>query len=210
MISGGVRPLKVGYQEAMLGCPGLWNITTWGRRGLPKCGRCESWVWCCGKISMRRRASSDWPGSPWGAPYKCRVRPLEAPRRAVRHSDDHPMEWPESVRSVLAAWRHAWLHSDWVARWASGSRRTSCYAKDSQITTLLHSGSLPSLVSSLQQRPLVELYKGMCCLLTIARDSCAPILPYQYAWTECTPILLYWGTCMYICDYQVMCIRSGS
>ena len=38
----------------MLGFPGLWNITTWGRRGLPKSGRRESWVWCGGKISTRR------------------------------------------------------------------------------------------------------------------------------------------------------------
>ena len=63
------------------------KINTWGRRGLPKCGRHESRVWCGGKISTRRRAKgllpvlhlgSVWPGSPWEEPYKCQARLLIA------------------------------------------------------------------------------------------------------------------------------------
>ena len=51
MISWRVRPLR----DDLLGCPGL-GIPTWGHRGLPKCRRHPSGVWCGGKISTRRRA----------------------------------------------------------------------------------------------------------------------------------------------------------
>ena len=85
MISGGVRPPRDGCQEAMLGCPGLWNITNWGRRGLPKCGRRVSWVWCGGKISTRRRVrgccrSCTCVQTGQAAPNYA----IEAPGRAVR------------------------------------------------------------------------------------------------------------------------------
>ena len=78
MISGRVRPTRDGLPGGNATLSWTLDMITWGHRGLPKCGRRASGVWCGGKFPLggERGAAAgpaDWSGSPQVAPYKCKA-----------------------------------------------------------------------------------------------------------------------------------------
>ena len=125
MISGRVRPPRDGLPGGNARLSWTLDKITWGRRGLPKCRRRQSGVWCGRKISMRRRArgcfrSCTCVQTGQAAPPMLLIsaRVFEAPGWAVRMGwlgrCDNPVEWPVGVSAGPSGGHHAWSHTGWA------------------------------------------------------------------------------------------------